>query len=152
MKTSNLLISLVLIAFSGFYAVLIARLPDRNLPHTLGAAFMPWVLTGFLVLLSVLLLIKSLSTKSEPEDKNVPLSMKDLIGIIGFIALIVLYLTAMNYLGFIIASILFMATLIFMSGSRKSIEIILFSVSTTVVVYLLFQKFFNVQLPSGIIF
>ena len=144
MKTSNLLISLVLIAFSGFYAVLIARLPDRNLPHTLGAAFMPWVLTGFLVLLSVLLLIKSLSTKSD-KDKNVPLSLKDLIGIIGFIALIVLYLTAMSYLGFIIASILFMATLIFMSGSRKSIEIILFSVSTTVVVYLLFQKFFNTE-------
>ena len=147
-----MLISLALMAFSGFYAVLIARLPDRDLPHTLGAAFMPWVLTGFLVLLSVLLLIKSLSTKSEPEDKNAPLYLKDLIGIIGLIALIVLYLTAMNYLGFIMASIFFMAALIFLSGSRKPVEISLFSILTTVLVYLLFQKFFNVQLPSGIIF
>ncbi len=47
MRRANLIISIVLISFSGFYAYLITRLPDRNLPNTLGADFMPWVLTVF---------------------------------------------------------------------------------------------------------
>ena len=58
----------------------------------------------------------------------------------------------LNYLGFIIASILFMAALIYLSGSRKPLEISFFSVATTIAVYLLFQKFFEVQLPDGTLF
>lgn len=152
MKQANIVISLCLIAFTGFYAVLITRLPDRNLPHTLGAAFMPWVLAGALLLLSLLLLFNSLAIKEDPDRQKAKLPLKELSGILGFVFLIVAYITLLYYLGFVIASIFFMAALIFLSGSRKSLEIVFFSVATTVVIYLLFQKFFEVQLPAGTLF
>lgn len=152
MRRANILTSVCLIVFTGFYAVLIARLPNRDLPHTLGAAFVPWVLAGILFFLSSLLLIENLKDKNVPQDQRTKIDLKELAGIIGLIALIVAYIILLKYLGFIIASIGFMAALIFLSGSRKPLEIAFFSTATTMAVYLLFQKFFEVQLPTGALF
>jgi len=152
MRKANIFISFCLIAFTGFYAVLIIRLPDRNLPQTLGAAFMPWVLAGSLMTLSVLLLINNIFNNNEQDKIPIPLHLKDLAGIAGLLALVTLYIAGMNFLGFFIASVLFMAALIFFSGSKKPLEIAVFSIFTSIAVYLLFRKFFNVQLPEGIIF
>jgi putative tricarboxylic transport membrane protein len=148
MRLANIIISVSLLVFSGFYGVLIARLPDRDLPNTLGAAFMPWVLAGFLSFLSLLLLINSFS--SEHEDTKVSLPSRDLFGIAGLLALIVIYIALMNYLGFVLVSIVFLAVLTWFAGSRKPLGILIFSITTTIVVYLLFHKFFSVQLPAGI--
>ncbi len=150
MRFANIIISLILLAFSGFYGVLIARLPDRDLPHTLGAAFTPWLLTGFLVFLSLLLLFGSIFSKK--DDTKVSLPIRDLLGIAGLLLLIVLYIKLMSYLGFIPVTIVFMACLTWAAGSRKPLGIAVFSITTTVIVYLLFQKFFSIQLPSGIFF
>ncbi len=152
MRTANIIISFVLMAFTAAYAIMIAMLPSRDLPHTLGAAFVPWVLAGFLLLLSLLLLFFSLFGKADAADAETPLHLKDLAGIAGLLVLIVLFVVLTGFLGFVLSSILFLAALIFISGSRKPLEIILFSVLTTSAVYLLFQRFFNVQLPSGILF
>lgn len=152
MRTANIVISCILLAFTGGYAVLIARLPSRDLPNTLGAAFMPWVLAGFLLLLSLLLMIFSLSGKHDGAENTGPVRARDVAGIGGLLLVIALFIILTGYLGFVISSIFFLAALIFISGSRKPLEIILFSVLTTGAVYLLFQKFFTVQLPSGILF
>ncbi len=152
MRTSNIFISLILLAFSGIYAVLIYQLPDRNLEHTLGAAFMPWLLTGFLSLLSLLLLLNSLFGKNDPPQSQDPIRPKDLAGIAGLLALILIFIFLTDYLGFFLSAALFLAALIFISGSRKPSEIIIFSLLSTGAVYLLFQKFFNVPLPAGLLF
>ena len=152
MRTANIIISFVLMAFTAAYAIMIAMLPSRDLPHTLGAAFVPWVLAGFLLLLSLLLLFFSLFGKTNAAESETPLHLKDLSGIAGLLVLIILFVVLTGFLGFVLSSILFLAALIFISGSRKPLEIILFSVLTTGAVYLLFQRFFNVQLPPGILF
>lgn len=150
MRRANIFTSLILMAFTGFYAVLISRLPDRNLPHTLGAAFVPWVMAGFLLLLALLLLVSNLKTKSDQGTVDLPL--KELAGIAGLVVLIFLYIEAMDLIGFVMASFLFMAALIYIAGSRKLFEIVFFSIATTLTIYFLFQKFFNVQLPAGSLF
>ena len=150
MRVANMIVSFALLAFAGCYAFLIARLPDRNLPNTLGPAFVPWVLAGILVLLSLLLLIGAISSKN--DDRKVSLPKKDLWGIVGLLALIAAYIKMMHYFGFVSASILFLALLTWFSGSRKPFGIFIFSVSTTLAVYFLFHNFFNVQLPAGILF
>jgi len=113
---------------------------------------MPWVLAGSLMTLSVLLLINNIFNNNEQDKTPIPLHLKDLAGIAGLLALVTLYIAGMNFLGFFIASVLFMAALIFFSGSKKPLEIAVFSIFTSIAVYLLFRKFFNVQLPEGIIF
>lgn len=150
MRKANIIISLFLLGFAGFYAYLIANLPSRDLPNTLGAAFVPWVLAGLLTMLSLILLLSSLLDKN--NTMTVTLPSRDLVGITGLMVLIAFYVKVMNYFGFIAVSIIFLAILTWVAGTRKVSQIALFSISTTAIVYLLFQKFFNVQLPAGIFY
>jgi hypothetical protein len=150
MRLANIIVSITLLVFSGFYGVMIYRLPSRDLPNTLGAAFVPWVLAGLLAGLSLMLLVNTISNKDDKTPVSLP--KRDLFGITGLLVLIALYVKLMSYLGFIPVSIVFLALLTLVAGSRKPLGILIFSVSTTTIVYLLFQKFFNVQLPAGIFF
>jgi len=148
MRLANIIVSLILLVFSGFYAFLIAKLPDRNLPNTLGADFVPWVLAGMLTVLSLVLLVETIVSKH--DQSRVSLPKRDLLGITGLLILIALYVKLMSYLGFVLVSIVFLAVLTWFAGSRKPLGIIVFSITTTAAVYLLFHKFFNVQLPTGL--
>ena len=151
MKSVNIAVSLVLLAFTGFYAFLIWNLPSRDLPHTLGASFMPWVLAGCLFFLSLLLLCSSVFQRAG-LDRKVDLPLKDVGGILGLLALILVYIQAMIHLGFLIATVIFLAVLALISGSKRPLEIIIFSIVTTAAIYFLFNHFFNVVLPAGEIF
>lgn len=148
MRLANTIISFTLLAFAGFYAVLIANLPTRDLPNTLGAAFVPWVLAGMLTLLSIILLVSSILSKKDDTPVSIP--SRDLIGITGLLILIALYVKFLNYLGFVLSSIMFLAILTWFAGSRKPLGIAIFSITASITIYLLFYKFFNVQLPAGI--
>ena len=150
MRLANILVSIALLVFSGFYAILIARLPSRDLPHTLGAAFVPWVLAGLLAILSLILLISTISSRD--DNTTVVLPKRDLVGITGLLLLVALYVKLMSYLGFIPVSLVFLGILTWAAGSRKPLGIAVFSITTTTLIYLLFQKFFGVQLPAGIFF
>ena len=150
MRRADLIIAIILLAFSGCYGVLIARLPSRDLPNTLGATFVPWVLAGLLTLLSLMLLIGSIISKSADSPVSIP--KRDILGIAGLLLLITSYIKLMGYVGFIPLSIVFLSILTWVAGSRKPIGILFFSVLTTGIVYFLFQKFFSVQLPAGIFF
>ena len=150
MRRVNIIVSITLLVFSGFYGILIARLPSRDLPNTLGAAFVPWVLAGLLAILSLLLLLNTIIFKH--DDIPVSLPKRDLLGITGLLLLIALYVKVMSYLGFIPVSIIFLSLLTWFAGSRKPVGIAIFSITTTAIVYVLFQKFFAVQLPAGIFF
>lgn len=151
MKSVNIAISLVLMAFTAFFAFLIWKLPSRDLPHTLGASFMPWFLAGCLFFLSLLLLFSSVF-QGAGSDRKVSLPLKDVGGILGLLALILVYIKAMIHLGFLITTVVFLAVLALISGSRRPLEIIIFSMATTAAIYFLFDHFFNVVLPAGEIF
>lgn len=148
MRRANILISITLFAFAGYYAYLISRLPTRQIPYTLGADFMPWVLTGWLVFLSSVLLAESLFSKSEGE-RVVRISLKEVAGILSLLAFIIAYIEAMIYFGYVFITPIFIAAMMLISGSRKLREIIFFSIGITLAVYLFFHRFFNVPLPGG---
>ncbi len=150
MRRANVYISILLMSFSCFYAYLTMTLPTRKIPHTLGIDFMPWVLTICLLFLSLLLLLKSLIFKREEEV--VQISLKEVIGILSLVILVIAYIEAWLYFGFVIITPLFMAGLIVISGSRKWREVIFFSIIISVAVYFLFYRLFGVPLPSGKIF
>lgn len=150
MRKANIIISLILLVFSVFYAYLIANLPARDLPNTLGAAFVPWVLAGSLAGLSVMMLISSILSKNGGGKVSLP--RRELLGIAFLLILIVCYIKLMNYFGFVAVSVVFLGILTWIAGARKPVEIAVFSITTATLVYLLFHKFFQVQLPTGSIF
>jgi hypothetical protein len=149
MRRANIFISIVLIFFTSFYAYLITRLPTRNLPHTLGVDFMPWVLTICLLFLILLLLLKSLFNKKKEEEEVVRIPFKEGLKIISLVAIIITYIEVMIHFGFVLVTPVFIAVLMVISGSKRLKEIIIFSIGITLAVYCLFFQLFNVPLPGG---
>jgi len=151
MRRANIFISMILFAFAGYYAYLITGLPKRNIPHTLGPDFMPWILTVCLLLLSSLLLLKSLFSKGKGE-RVIGIALKEIAGILSLLAIIIAYIVAMVYFGYVFITPLFVAAMMLISGSKKPKEIIFFPIGITLAVYLFFYRLFDVPLPGGRIF
>ena len=151
MKKANILASIVLMTFTGFYVYLILQLPKRNLPNTLGSEFMPLLLAGILFFLSILLLIRTIAGKfSEKFDPNI--SMREGSGVIILTIFVYVYVKAIQFFGFIYITPIFLAFLMLISRSRKWKEIVLVSILSSFCIYLFFQKIFRVLLPGGTFF
>ena len=151
MKKVNVILSALLIGLGIFYAYLTAGLPDRNLPNTLGSDFMPWVLAGCLLLLSLLLLIKTIFGNSL-EQFDFSISPKEGLGVIFLTVSVFAYVKLMILIGFVLATPIFLTLLMLITGSRKWKEIVIVSFIATFSIYLLFQKIFQVILPRGELF
>ena len=148
MRVVNSVLAVILILFGCFYSYLTMQLPDRNLPNTLGSAFMPWVLVSCLYLLSILLLTQSLF-RGTSENCDYRISKKEGIGILFLFVLVVVYIKALVLFGFILVTPVFLAVLMLFIGARKWTEILLTSILVTFGVYLFFQKVFQIILPAG---
>lgn len=151
MKTANICISIFLVIFGSVYAYFITQLTTRNLPNTLGSAFMPWVLVSCLFTLSILMFLLSVF-KEIREKFNPKIYLKEGMGIILLTVTVFIYVKLMKIFGFIYITPFFMAVLMWMTGSRKWKEIISVSVISPICIYLFFQKIFQVILPSGSFF
>ncbi len=151
MKTANLTISILLIVFGSVYAYLITQLSTRNLPNTLGIAFMPWLLVVCLLVLSALLLFNTIFNKPR-ETFDPRISLKEGTGILFLTVFVYIYVKAMSLFGFILITPVFLAVLMLMTGSRKWKEIVIISTVAPVCIYFFFQKIFKVILPDGIFF
>jgi hypothetical protein len=148
MKRINIVISILLMGFGAYYALLTSRLPTRKLPNTLGMDFIPWLLVGCLLFLAALLLVVSIWRESA-ETCNYRISGKEAGGILFLTLTVYAYIQAINWAGFLISTPLFLAVLMVVTGSRKWREIVLGSLLTSFGVYFFFQKIFQVILPGG---
>lgn len=147
MARRNLIAACVLLAFSLIYGVLTAGLPERTLPNTPGPAFLPWFITGGLVVLSAALLIQALrgpgdTARAAPS----PIPSR------GWLALgvFVVYLALVPWLGFLTASVPFFAVLTLLYGQRKPWLVALTAVMVPVLLFVLFRYGFQMLLPRGL--
>lgn len=148
MRVVNIILAIVLILFGCFYSYLTMHLPDRNLPNTLGSAFMPWVLVTCLYILSALLLLQTIY-KGSAETCDYAISKNEGIGILFLVVLVIVYIKAMAYFGFLLVTPFFLVALMLTIGARKWKEVILTSTLVPLGIYLFFQKVFQIILPAG---
>ena len=151
MKRANIIIAIVLLIFGSYYAYLTSQLPTRNLPNTLGIDFMPWLLVVLLAILAFLLLFNTVLKESR-ETFDPKISLKEGIGIIFLTVFVYAYVQVMYLFGFIWVTPVFMAVLMVMTGSRKWKEIAVLSIVSPMIIYVFFQKIFQVILPGGTFF
>ena len=151
MRKANIIVSLVLISFTGFYAYLTYQLPSRNLPNTLGSDFMPWLLATILFILTGCLLLTNALGKTR-ENFEPKIAVKEVLSVIFLTVFVYVYVKAIQLIGFLYITPLFMAALMVISGARKWKEITILSISATIGIYLFFQKVFKVLLPQGTLF
>jgi putative tricarboxylic transport membrane protein len=148
MRTANIIVAAILILFGCYYSYLTLLLPDRNLPNTLGSSFMPWMLVSILFGLSILLMFNAVFKESS-ETCDYRISTKEGLGIVLLATIIIVYINSLNYLGFLLATPIFLAVLMILTGARGWKQIVLASVLITVGIYLFFQKIFQIILPAG---
>lgn len=149
MRRRNIVAALVLIALGIGYGYLTAGLPKRSLPNTPDPSFFPWIITGSLLLLAVILLVQGLAaprTRSDEAPGAAPLRAPAV-----FLAAFVVYVAALPYTGFLVASVPFFAALMALYGERRWPVIAAASLVAPVLLVVLFRNVFQVPLPPGLL-
>ena len=97
-----------------------------------------------LAMLSVSLILSSFSgLKEEKKEKG------DRRTFIIFLVECGVYLLVLNYLGFLISTMLLLGVVVHLLGERKWWKIIVISVVTSFIIYQLFGVYLGVMLPKG---
>ncbi|WP_129115341.1 tripartite tricarboxylate transporter TctB family protein [Halegenticoccus tardaugens] len=68
---------------------------------------------------------------------------------VGTIVLTTLYIGFIDQLGFLVITPLFLAAFVWLQGYRSTTKVVLFSVLTSFVIFVLFRNFMNIALPYG---
>lgn len=71
--------------------------------------------------------------------------------IVAFTLLIVLYMFALEPLGFVVSSLLFLVAGMWALGSRRIAYNVVVSAASLAVIYVIFQTAFSVVLPAGVL-
>lgn len=121
---------------------------DFNVEWKLSPYLFPLIISIFLFILSISILASSLKENEKRKEKE----KGDIKSLLIFGLICVLYLLVLNFLGFVLSSILLLISLMILLGERRWWFIALVSIISTVVIYLLFAKYLSVMLPKGRVF
>ena len=121
-------------------------LPARTLPNTPDPSFFPWINTILLGVLSVALLIQGIL---RPTKKGVMQSTLGTRTAIVALGLILLYLVAIPYFGFVLSSVPFFALFMVLHGERRKLWLLIGAAGIPIFLYNLFSHLFSVPLPRG---
>ncbi len=147
MRIKNIGASLFLILFGLLYGFLTTRLPERTLPNTPGPPFVPMILTVFLLVLSGAWFFKSL--KLDTDEPVFSEKTEHLFYPAAGLGLFLITVILLPWLGFLVSGILFFAGLMVVSGERRPLWVIAFSIAVPVVLFYLFREGFLILLPPG---
>ena len=116
---------------------------------TYGAAFYPTII-GFLVFLFAILdFLMELKIKNKNLNFNLSIDGKFILLIA---AVVIFYIVAANYLGFILTTAIILNAMVLPLVKKNKIFIGAFLIILSIGIYLLFAKVLLVGLPSGILF
>jgi putative tricarboxylic transport membrane protein len=130
------------------YGFLTASLPNRSLPNTPGPAFFPWLITGVLIVLSAALLIRALLDADSDSRQSAADSSSKLRALT--LVWIIVYLVALPYAGFLVASVPFFAGMMRFYGERNRTVILLATAIIPGGLGYVFRYGFQILLPTGV--
>ena len=151
MKKANIICGLVGMTFSA--AAFIKTLSFRQFKNVpIGPEFFPRFLAAGLFICSLFLVIQALLSKPKASDPPAPTLSpfdKGMQRLFIGIAIVIVYALCWEILGFLIATPLAMAGMMFLLGMRKPLKMVLFTIGTTAVVYLAFRIILSIDVPLG---
>ncbi len=151
MKQRNVLAAAILLSVALGHGYLTAQIPPTTLPDTPDSAFLPWINTVLLSALALMLLAQGLLSQTSVDgEKNTGAAVKTAQPVI-FLGVFVAYIAALQAIGFVVASILFFASAMFLFGERRPGWLFLGSVGIPSLLFVLFRHGFSIVLPRGIL-
>lgn len=150
-KMRNTIASVIFLLFGGFmfYASLGIKTVMSN---DVGSGYVPRFIAILIIITSAIKLVLTLLNK-DPNFRKKEASNSDLLGGIGTIGLMLLYMMAFNSLGFILSTVCYLfAQMLLLSDStnRKPILFAVLSIIVPIAVYALFVYAISMPLPIGV--
>lgn len=123
----------------------------------IGSDFVPKIVFGMLMVLSIVLIVQSLQKlKHQPKSNTEAEAQKSSGQSRVWITLILIaaYIAMMSYLGFMISTVLYLFiqfAVLAEKGSRRYGLFAIIAVLTASITYVVFLKVFQLMLPAGIL-
>ena len=151
MRNRDILSSLVWLGLGILFLIASLRegLFRKGIP---GPGFLPFITALILIALSLMVFLPAVNRKEEERDKKIEKIFPEKDSFkkvsLGLMALF-LYGMALEYIGYIVTTILFMVFTFRLMEREKWKGPLLFAISTAVISYFLFVVLLEVQLPGG---
>lgn len=146
-RSVNRKVSIVLLALGIFYLVLSFRLPPYEYVP-IDSDFVPIGLGFILIGLAIALFFQKDQEKAEHDERIPKKELPIVLGVVGFI---ILYIFLLEIVGFIIVTVLFLFFCSLFLGYRRHVVNAVVSLAVPILIYLLFDSFLQVHLPTGIL-
>lgn len=144
MKKSNIFVSIIIILIGIATLIEVKSFPQGQ-NNVVGPGFFPGIIAAILIILGIILFIQSIRIKKDEDIKvNLFDSENKLAYIIMGITLI--YLIAINYIGFLISSIIYLTTLITLYGGKNKLKSLIASSVISSAIYFVFNILLNVPI------
>lgn len=137
----DIIISIVLLGFLATLAVQLPQIPDVSRTY-------PTILIAVAAIMTLGLLFKSVLRYKQAEmvKTNVASQLKI---ILPFCLMIIAYLILMGYVGYIIATVIFIIAALCYLRMKNKIAAIILALVMTVIIYYVFTNYLIVVLPMG---
>lgn len=142
MRKLDLILSAILIAFSGIVYLMISQLPKE-------ASLYPIFVTTLLLVLSVIQLFKTYRNKEEENEKS-PFDGIEKKQMLFVLIASGIYVALINILGYIGSTALYVAAILIGLKTEKKKSVII-SIGFCIFIYVLFKILLQVPLPKGLI-
>lgn len=150
MKKANIGTGVVGILIGAYAIYTASGFPANQSAVDPGAAYFPTLMGGFVVVLCLLLIVRSVMGKG--VDISEAFSITPGIKRAGLgVVLFVVYCFLLKPVGFVLDSILLCVLGMLLLQNRKVIQIAIVSIVTPVVIYVVFANFLGAKLPAGIL-
>jgi putative tricarboxylic transport membrane protein len=147
-KRIDISISLALIVIAGIMIHTSRSFPGAQ-GADVGASFFPVILSSLLIFLSLLLILTSIKNKAVETRTAGKSEWKKVVFGMGFTFI---YFVLLIYLGYVVATPIFLAAMMWMFNYRRIIQVVFWSLLITGVIYVCFAMLLQVPLPSGVFF
>lgn len=149
MKKADIIAGIIGLCLSAYVIWDASQFPEDHV-LLLGPSFFPIALAIGLALFSIVLIGLALCGKSlpctDPFDIKSPSIHRALISLLASI----LYCIVIDYLGFIITSIVYLLFLLYLLKVRNYKKMLSVSIGVTIVIYGIFHTLLDITLPTGL--
>jgi putative tricarboxylic transport membrane protein len=143
-KAGDIVSGIVLLALVVAIFVVTLNFPPPGQPNDPGTAAFPRIIAGALGVLALMLLVRP--ERGEPLPRG-----RDVLRVAGIVGLLLFYVVVLELLGFVLATIIFLASALLLAGARRPLALTLVPTGVSVVLYYVFYELLRVSLPRGVI-
>jgi len=160
MKKGEIIANFVIVLFFIFLFICSFQLRQVKRFGEVGSGFWPMLTLALAILLSLIMLLSNLikynrekkqTGSVEPTSAEAKVEIKNLRKKIALsMVFLLFYIIIMPWIGFILATFLYILGFILLLGERRKLVLILSPVLATALIVIIFAKFIAIPVPKGV--